>query len=100
MSYLDLVARGTRAGYIRLAVDERLERVRAGLALLRLARSDEEIVYLIEAADLPSARIAETGLLELRPDERSAVERLWAESEASGLGGERLLAALDSGRGA
>jgi len=100
-SYLDLLARGYRSGYLRESVDRRVEEAREALALLRGetgTRTDAEIVALIEDASVPVARLRETGLVMLRDEEMRGIEVLWAESEATGLDGAELLEALDSGR--
>ena len=97
-SYLDLLARGCRSGYLRLAVNERLVSVRAAIAALRKSRGDEEIASLLEDASVPAARMCDTGLVQLGDLEMRAIELLWAEEEATGLDGAALLEALDSGR--
>lgn len=102
-TYLDLIGRFEISRYVRLAIDERLERVRGALSVIRYGdgRTDEEICQLISAADMP-ARIAETesDLPTLRAEVRAALYLLAAEGESTGLDPAALIAALDSGRGA
>ena len=105
-SYLDMLARGSRAGYIRLAVNERLARVRRALATLREQRDDDEIIYLLEVAEQPWARAYssridgdEIALLTLSIDEQHALATLYIEADATGATNAReLLATLDSDR--
>lgn len=97
-SYFDLLSVGSRSGYIRLAANERLARVRAALSLLRTSRNSEEILELLADGDTPSAMFSETELVTLRPSLMKAISLLWAEGEATGLEGHALLDAIEGGR--
>lgn len=98
--YLECLAHGARSGYVRAAVDARLEEVRQALRILRLARGEGEVVDLIDAASLPIAKLADTDIPSLSPVEGDCLRTLWAECELTGLEPQSLLAALESGVGA
>lgn len=98
-SYLDALPHGIQSSYLRAVVDAHLVEVRAALALLRRGRTREEVIDLLKDGALPAARIHETGLVALRPDEREALAALAWEEEATGLDPAALLAALDGGAG-
>ena len=97
-SYLDLLARGNRAGYLRMAVDQHLELVRAAYAVLKHHGTDG-MLRLLDAADMSWAQAASSSdLAMLSPEEQEALALLWTESEATGLSGRALLDAVESKR--
>ncbi|MCP3884183.1 MAG: hypothetical protein GY700_01665 [Propionibacteriaceae bacterium] len=97
-SYLDLPSRGYRSGYLRMAVDRRLHRVRTALLALRASRNDDEILALNDDASIPVARIGDTDFATLPAHDMESISLLWDEAEATGMTGIDLLIALDSGR--
>jgi hypothetical protein len=97
-SYLDLLERGHRNEYIRVAIDKRVDGVRSALRSLRESRDDHEIELLLGDASEPAANIEDTRLVDLSPRDMVSLRVLWAEMHITGLEVPGLLIALDSGR--
>jgi hypothetical protein len=98
-SYLDHLAHGHRAGYIRSVIDAHLEEL---ASILDAMTNRHGSVIVAEAIDLGSqparAVAAHLDELEFFGLDRDRLAALWAESEATGLDGAALIALLQSGR--
>jgi hypothetical protein len=97
-SYLDLLSRGKRNDYIRMAIDKRLSGVRSALRSLRENHDDTDIIMLLGDASQPVARIEDTRMTDLGVSDVVSVRVLWSEMSATGLDAVGLLKAIDTGR--
>jgi len=93
--YIDSLGRGRASSYLRMAVDEHLSDMRRRLAMVAQGRTDDEIVELIAAADLPLHRARrETDYCTLSAAQQDALADLAAEVEATGLDPAKVLELL------
>ena len=93
-SWIDRLPRGQRSAYVRAAVDEHLERVRAAAVALAEAYTDEQSAEMIRASDLPARLARETDAATAPPEHIAACDVLAAECELSGISPEELLAEI------